>query len=591
MQVGDRTSSPSRGRPSRVAAIAYAPISLLLSLASGLVNFLRPFAPQIIPLLVCVLLVPLIILLSAYAGWVVWKSVPVAWQVPLNLQYGDAPQPYAMATIADISSQQPYDITLRLSVPPTDANFALGNFMASVDFFTPSNTSITSARRSAIVLPNSASSWLIRSSSSKLIDVDVFLLDSQVLGFSRVAVKVQLGRHDRWTSVGNGQARELSIASATLIGHVRHRGLRGLVSRFPFTFAVISAFTFLAINLLVVGACVLPMVITDESEHANTPQADVPRRVPVVSNEFDSSSGGDQKPPKSHRRTRTRRGSIRRMANNLFNVSGKVVLITGGSRGVGKMKRCKGAFSVSSLLQSLSCSLKVYISSRSVAQCDETARELKALGPGECISIPADLQKFEEVERLVKAISSQEPRLHVLVNNAGAAWEEPLDDYSDAGFTKVINLNLQRVFTLTQKLLPLLRAAAQESTVDGICNDPARVINIGSVEALTVPHHETYAYSASKAALHHLSRNLAGRLGWEGIVSNTIACGPFESRMTTLTLSRNNGAFVKGIPLRRIGRPEDVAGTALFLASPASSYVNGATVALDGGYLVAMPKL
>ncbi|OBZ71535.1 Rhamnolipids biosynthesis 3-oxoacyl-[acyl-carrier-protein] reductase [Grifola frondosa] len=266
--------------------------------------------------------------------------------------------------------------------------------------------------------------------------------------------------------------------------------------------------------------------------------------------------------------------------SNLFDVSGKVVLITGGSRGIGKMIATgfvrNGA--------------KVYISSRSEKDCEATAKELNALGPGTCIPLPADMQQLEHVDRLIKELSAREKALHVLVNNAGAAWGDTLEDYPDTAFTKLLTLNVHRVFTLTQKCLPLLRAAAEQGGVVGevVYKDPARIINIGSVEGLTVPNHETYAYSASKAGLHHLSRHLAGRLGWEGITSNTIACGPFESKMMAQTLREIGDVIRNRIPLQRIGAPEDIAGTAIFLASRAGSYVNGATIALDGGSLVGM---
>ncbi|KAF8917666.1 NAD(P)-binding protein, partial [Mucidula mucida] len=274
---------------------------------------------------------------------------------------------------------------------------------------------------------------------------------------------------------------------------------------------------------------------------------------------------------------------------NLFSVEGKVVVVTGGSRGLGKMIATgfvkNGA--------------KVYISSRSAKDCDATAAELNTLGPGTCVALPADLAKYDAVEGLAKELATREKMVHVLVNNAGAAWGETLDEFpaslsdltSDAAFTKVITLNLQRVFTVTQKLLPLLRAAAETSKSGVSYSDPARIINIGSVEGLGVPAHETYAYSASKAALHHLSRHLGGRLGPEGIVSNTIACGPFPSKMTAHTLENVGDVLTASIPLKRIGKPEDVAGTALYLASPAGAFVNGATIVLDGGMLVSMSKL
>ncbi|KAH7928495.1 NAD(P)-binding protein [Leucogyrophana mollusca] len=265
---------------------------------------------------------------------------------------------------------------------------------------------------------------------------------------------------------------------------------------------------------------------------------------------------------------------------NLFGVAGKVVLVTGGSRGIGKM--IASAF--------VRNGAKVYISARSSKDCDVTAQELCALGPGKCVAIPADMQKMSEVERLVTALSSKEKALHVLVNNAGTVWAESLDDYPDEGFTKVLTLNLQRVFTLTQKLLPLLRAgASQAGQENNVYKDPARIINIGSVEGLGVPDHDTYAYSAAKAGLHHLSRHLGGRLGPEGIVSNTIACGAFQSKMTAQMLETTGDVIVSQVPTNRLGTPEDVAGAALFLSSRAGAYVNGATIALDGGFLVNMP--
>ncbi|KAL1688329.1 hypothetical protein GGG16DRAFT_127320 [Schizophyllum commune] len=257
---------------------------------------------------------------------------------------------------------------------------------------------------------------------------------------------------------------------------------------------------------------------------------------------------------------------------NLFSVKGKVVLVTGGSRGIGKM--IATGF--------------VYVSSRSAKDCDKTASELTALGPGTCISLPANLQSVQEIQRLVSELKSREQVLDVLINNAGAAWGESVDTHSDDGFTKVITLNLQRVFTLTQALLPLLRASAAKSKDGRTHKDPARIINIGSIEGLGVPDHETYAYAAAKAGLHQLSRHLAGRLGREGITSNTIACGLFITKSASKT--EEGKGWLDNIPLRRSGTPEDVAGTAIYLASPASAYVNGATLTLDGGNLVNMPS-
>lgn len=143
-----------------------------------------------------------------------------------------------------------------------------------------------------------------------------------------------------------------------------------------------------------------------------------------------------------------------------------------------------------------------------------------------------------------------------------------------------MTLNLQRVFTITQLLTPLLEKA-------GANGEPARVINIGSVDGLRVPALETFAYSSSKAGLHHLSRVLANYLGRRNITSNVIACGPLESKMMAATLKQFKTQIEGGIPLGRIGSPQDVAGTCLFLSSRAGAYVNGATITLDGGTVVA----
>lgn len=169
--------------------------------------------------------------------------------------------------------------------------------------------------------------------------------------------------------------------------------------------------------------------------------------------------------------------------------------------------------------------------------------------------------------------------LHILVNNSGSNWGEPYDTYPDTAWTRVLTLNLHRVFTITQLLTPLLEAAATPQ-------DPARIINIGSIDGLRVPGLETYAYSASKAGLHHMSRVLANHLGRRNITSNTLACGPFESKMMAATLKKFKDVIEGQIPLGRIGSPEDVAGACLFLGSRAGAWVNGATIALDGGSVI-----
>ncbi|CAG8466888.1 11393_t:CDS:2 [Ambispora gerdemannii] len=269
---------------------------------------------------------------------------------------------------------------------------------------------------------------------------------------------------------------------------------------------------------------------------------------------------------------------------SLFDVKGKVVLVTGGSRGIGLLI-ARGY---------VENGAKVYVSSRSEKVCDQVAKELTKLGPGEAISIPADLQKLSEVKRLGSELKKREESecilllkkkfisfpLHVLINNAGAAWGAKFDEYPDEAFEKVINLNLKRVFSLTQELVPLLEKSATPL-------DPARVINIGSIDGLRVSTNESYAYAASKAALHHLTRVMAGQLTSSRLITfNVIAPGPFESKMMAHTL-RTRGEVIKDSnPLKRIGSPEDIVGTCIYLSSRAGAYTNGALIVVDGGTLV-----
>ncbi|KAJ9292889.1 hypothetical protein DTO271G3_8336 [Paecilomyces variotii] len=254
---------------------------------------------------------------------------------------------------------------------------------------------------------------------------------------------------------------------------------------------------------------------------------------------------------------------------SLFNVEGKVVLITGGAKGIGRMISegyvANGA--------------TVYITSRDAKACDKAVNELNALGKGKAYAIPADFYKEDDCKRLVEEFAKRESKLHVLVNNSGSNWGAPYDEYPSSAWTRVLTLNLHRVFLITQLLTPLLEKAATQG-------DPARIINIGSIDGLRVPALETFAYSSSKAGLHHLSRVLANHLGKRNITSNTLACGPFQSKMMAATLDKFRDVIEAGIPLGRIGTPEDVAGSCLFLSSRAGAYVNGATITVDGGSAV-----
>lgn len=249
---------------------------------------------------------------------------------------------------------------------------------------------------------------------------------------------------------------------------------------------------------------------------------------------------------------------------NLFSVQGKVALVTGGSRGIGYMI-ARGF---------VENGATVYISARKAEACDAAAKELSAFG--KCVSVPCDVASLAGVKQLAEKVLASEPKLHILVNNAGANWAEPIDQFGESGWDKVMNTNLKSVFFLTRELLPGLRAA-------GTAEDPARVINIGSIDGLHVPGLETYAYSSSKAAVHHLTRTLARRLAAEHINVNAVAPGPFESKMMAETLKNFGDAIKRAVPRGRIGEPEDMAGVAIYLASRASAFVTGTVIPVDGG--------
>jgi NAD(P)-dependent dehydrogenase (short-subunit alcohol dehydrogenase family) len=254
---------------------------------------------------------------------------------------------------------------------------------------------------------------------------------------------------------------------------------------------------------------------------------------------------------------------------NLFSVEGKTVLVSGGSRGIGQM--ITRGF--------VENGAKVYVSSRSKEACDETAHEFSSLGT--CIALPADLGDESGCDRLAAEIARLEPGLDVLVNNAGTNWGAPLAEYPDSAWDKVLALNVKAIFHLTRALVPTLAKSATHER-------PARVINVGSVDGLHAPDLETYAYSASKAAVHHLTRTLAKRLARDHITVNAIAPGPFPSKMMKVTLENFGEAIVSSVPLRRIGEPEDMAGVAIYLASRAGAYVTGAVIPVDGGMVTCL---
>ena len=251
------------------------------------------------------------------------------------------------------------------------------------------------------------------------------------------------------------------------------------------------------------------------------------------------------------------------MTSDLFSISGKTAVVTGGSRGIGLMI-ARGF---------IESGVKVYISSRKAEVCDEVAAELSKIG--ECISIPADLSSEAECRRLADEIAARETQLHILVNNAGATWGVPLEEHDEGSWDRVLNINVKGVFHLTKFLLPLLQAA-------GTPDDPARVINVGSIDGIHVPMLETYSYSASKAAVHQLTRHLAKQMA-PNVTVNAIAPGPFESKMMAATLDAFGDQIARDAPMKRIGRPDDMAGAAIFLSSRAASYITGAVLPVDGG--------
>ena len=249
---------------------------------------------------------------------------------------------------------------------------------------------------------------------------------------------------------------------------------------------------------------------------------------------------------------------------DLFDLQGKVALVTGGSRGIGEM--IATGF--------VSNGVKTYISSRKADACDATAEKLSKMG--ECISIPADLATLDGIDYLVSEIEKNEEKVDILVNNAGATWGAPIEDFPESGWDKVMTINVKSPFFLTKRMLKLLDAA-------GTHKDPARVINIGSIDGLHVNPMDTYSYGPSKAAIHHLTRTLAQHLVGRHINVNAIAPGPFESHMMAYTLKNFGEQIVARVPRKRIGEPEDMAGAAIYLASKASSYVTGIVIPVDGG--------
>jgi len=248
----------------------------------------------------------------------------------------------------------------------------------------------------------------------------------------------------------------------------------------------------------------------------------------------------------------------------LFSLKGRVALITGGSRGIGRMI-AEGY---------IAAGVKLYISARKAVQCDATAAELRDMG-GDVTSLPIDVSTVAGCKGLAAEIAKRETKLDILINNAGAAWMAPIDEFPESGWDKVVDLNMKSPFFLTQALLPLLRAAATK-------NRPAKVINVASIDGLSVNMQETYPYAASKAGLIHLTRRMALRLTEDNIICSAIAPGPFPSDMNTIARDQAEAVAAR-TPSGRVGIAEDMAGAAIFLASKAGDYVVGDVIVVDGG--------
>jgi NAD(P)-dependent dehydrogenase (short-subunit alcohol dehydrogenase family) len=253
---------------------------------------------------------------------------------------------------------------------------------------------------------------------------------------------------------------------------------------------------------------------------------------------------------------------------SLYSIKGKVALVTGGGSGIGTM-------ATEALVRA---GVKVYIASRKLENCQTVADELNPIGPGNVVPLAADLSTGEGTQALVDAISAQEDKIDILVNNSGTTWGAPLDDFPREKWDQVLGLNVTAVADLTRLMLPLLRKS-------GTGDDPARIVNVGSIVGHRPITNMAYSYGASKAAVHHITKMFSHELAGENITVNAIAPGPFPSRMMAFVTENEKmrKATEENVPLGRLGRPDDVAGVLLMLTSRAGSYITGAIIPLDGG--------
>lgn len=253
-------------------------------------------------------------------------------------------------------------------------------------------------------------------------------------------------------------------------------------------------------------------------------------------------------------------------ASSLFDLSNRGALVTGGSRGIGRM--------IAETL--VRAGADVVITARPSDDLTRTANELATIG--RCVAIAADLTDRAGIDRLADEVMQRHPSLHLVVNNAGAARSAPLGSVPAEDFDDVLSTNVTAPFLLTQALLPALRADATPA-------DPARVIMVGSVHGILAPMIDNWAYSASKAAIHHLARHLAVHLAPDHVTVNVVAPGAFETRMTEPYFGDDVGraAVTDRVPVGRLGSASDIAGAILHLAGPAGAYITGSVLPIDGG--------
>ncbi|HEX2020664.1 MAG TPA: SDR family oxidoreductase [Aurantimonas sp.] len=256
----------------------------------------------------------------------------------------------------------------------------------------------------------------------------------------------------------------------------------------------------------------------------------------------------------------------------LFSLEGKTAVVTGGATGIGRM--------IATALAGAGA--RVLIASRKAEACERAAAQINAEGhPGTVEGFAGDVSSEDGIAALASEVAARTDRLHILFNNAGVSWGAPLEAFPHAAWQKVMDVNVAGLFTVTQRLLPLLEASSSPE-------DPARVVNLGSVMGSTVLARNVYSYAASKAAVHHLTRCLAGELAGRHVTVNAFAPGPFQSKMTAFATGTDAQAEAvgRGVPLGRIGSPDDIAGAALYLCGRGGAYITGAILPIDGGIAV-----